>query len=217
MSSQTATDGDRRARRVLAWVFGALAVLLVLLILARLILPPEKPGVAGPVVSPSPSASGTPSPDSGPTPTETPAPSPSPSLPSTGGGVTTTTGSGSTDAGASTGHPFTMTATLVGGALRPGAVRTLRVVVSNPNASAIELQRIDVGVGTPTLAGCLASWVQAGSFRAGIDPTTVVAGHGTATIALSIELVDLATVNQDACKGSTFPLSLSGTAKQVAT
>ena len=110
-----------------------------------------------------------------------------------------------------------MTATVVGGPLRPGAVRTLRVVVSNPNSSAIELQRVDVTVGTPNLAGCLASWVQVGSFRAGTDPTTVVAGHGTATVSLPIELVDLATVNQDACKGSTFPLDLSGTAKQVST
>ena len=212
MSSQTATDGDRRARRVVAWVFGALAVLLVLLVLARLLLPPEDSGDAGPISSPSPSVSGSASPEPTPAPTDTPSPEPSPS--STAG--STSTGSGSTDGGSNAGgRPFTMTATLVGGGLRPGAPRTLRVVVSNPNSSAIELQRVDVAVGSPSAAGCLPSWVQVGRFRAGTDPTTVVAGNGTATISLPIELVDLATVNQDACKGSTFPLDLSGTAKQV--
>ena len=213
MSTQEPLEDRRDVTRVVVWVLVALLLALVLLYLGMaLVGTDDEDGGALPPRTPSRQrlddtrtvADRRDEPDAGPV-----AHRRRPTDPPPG------TGSGTGDGTSTGGRPFTMTATVVGGTLRPGVVRSLRIVVTNPNASAIELQRIDVSVGAPGSPGCLASWVDVGSFRSGTDPTTVVAGHGTGTVVLPIELVNLATVNQDACKASTFPLALTGTARQV--
>lgn len=100
----------------------------------------------------------------------------------------------------------------VDGLLQPGVTRTLRVTVRNPNSFTVQLFRVDVRVLAPTAAGCLPSWVQVGRYRYAGGSGSKIEGSTTTTVDLPIKLVDLPNVNQDACRGTAFPLRLSGIA-----
>jgi hypothetical protein len=118
-------------------------------------------------------------------------------------------------AGAVPGEGFTMVATLTGRQLRPGQTRTLRVAVSNPASRPIQVLTIDVTPQRPSTVGCQASWVQVGRYRANNGPGVKVGARQSSYINVSISLVDLPDINQDACKGARFPLALAGTARQT--
>jgi hypothetical protein len=68
---------------------------------------------------------------------------------------------------------------------------------------------------SPSVTGCLASWVSVSSYDASRDGSLRVPARGDATLTLTFELVDLASTNQNACQGATFPLSLGGTGRLV--
>lgn len=175
---------------------------------------------------PIPSPSGGSSSSSAPNPTVTVIETPPPALPSTGtgegdgstsGGTGSgdgqgpTIGSGTGSVDGSAGSPFRLTAALVGGPILLGEKRTLRVSVTNPNARPLVVTTVSTTVLTPSRAGCQASWLTVGDYSAAAGPAVRVAARGTAVIDVGFELVDLAGTNQNACQGSTFPLSLKGT------
>jgi hypothetical protein len=109
---------------------------------------------------------------------------------------------------------FTMSGAVAG--LVPGRMVTLPVMVSNPNNQSIKILTITVAAGDAS-AACPArgnlSVPDYDSTRPGAT-AYVVPGRGTATVPLSIRLVDAANRDQSACKRVTFPLSYSGTAMQ---
>jgi hypothetical protein len=120
-------------------------------------------------------------------------------------------GSGTVDAGRL--QDFTMRASLRGGPIILGEQRLVEVRVSNPNQLSITVDRLTVTVRQPASAGCDPDWLEVESYVRGSGAAIVVAAGGTRTLLLDAELVNLATVNQDACQGATFPLSLTGTAR----
>jgi hypothetical protein len=98
----------------------------------------------------------------------------------------------------------------VSGSLVPGVQRTMFVTVFNPNAFATQLYRVDVEVGGSSNAQCLSDWVNVGKYLYTSGAPTMINAQSSAQIELPIKLLDLPSVNQDACKGATFTLSLSG-------
>ena len=113
------------------------------------------------------------------------------------------------------GQQFTMGAQIVGGPLLLGQPRTLQVIIANPNHSPILVNAIDVSVNPPSAPGCPASWFQTGRYAATASPALVVAGGGTNDMGVAITLVNLPTVNQNACKSAQFSVSLTGSARQL--
>ena len=55
-----------------------------------------------------------------------------------------------------------------------------------------------------------------GSYAAAHAPLLLVAAGQSMPLSLPIVLTNLATVNQDGCKGVAFPLTFNGSAAQVA-
>jgi len=96
--------------------------------------------------------------------------------------------------------------------LRPGFRRTLHVSVRNPNYFPVQLYRLDVRVGVPPAVGCLPKWIRTGRYRYAGTSLITVGARATSIVDLSMELVDLPTVNQNSCQNTVFPLTLSGVA-----
>jgi hypothetical protein len=188
---------------------------------------------AAPVPEPTRSPGGSALP--APAPTVTVTATPSPTLPSTGGGSggsggttgggtgggnavpgdSTSDGSGDGTVEGTDARPFTMTASLGGSPVLIGETRDLVVTVRNPNGSALDLRSVTATPRSPSAPGCLASWVSVGSYDASRDAVVRVPARGTATVTLTFELVNLASVNQNACQGATFPLTLGGSGRLV--
>jgi hypothetical protein len=221
---------DRRV--VLAVVLG---VLLLLLASCGAYALGRSSSQSLPLPVPVPEPTGSPGGSALPTPAPTVTATPSPTLPSTGGGSggsggTTGGGSGggnavpgdSTSDGSGDGtvegtdaRPFTMTASLGGAPVLIGETRDLVVTVRNPNGSALDLRSVTATPRTPSATGCLASWVSVGSYDASRDAAVRVPARGTATVTLTFELVNLASVDQNACQGASFPLTLGGSGRLV--
>jgi hypothetical protein len=132
-----------------------------------------------------------------------------------GSGVVTggVNGEGSGDIAGGEALPFRLSASALGGPLVPGQERQLRVVVTNPNPSTLTVRTIEVTVKTPTPATCNAAWFTVGDYNATSDAALAVVPQGSSVVLLPIELVNLATTNQNACQGATIPLSLTGTGR----
>jgi hypothetical protein len=126
-----------------------------------------------------------------------------------GGGGTGGDGSGSVDGGRLSN--FTMTAALTGVPIMIGDTRNLTITVTNPNTQSITIQSIDVTVRQPAAAGCNPAWLAVTDFAG--TPTVVVPARGSRALTVPATLLDLPTVDQNACQGASFPLSLSGTAR----
>ena len=104
---------------------------------------------------------------------------------------------------------------LLQGPLLPGVKRPLKVTLTNPLKQRLKVTAITVKPGKPAASGCLKSWVKATSFKASKKKKPiVVTPHGKAKVTLSVQLVNLSTVNQDSCKSTKIPLKLSATARQ---
>lgn len=114
------------------------------------------------------------------------------------------------------GEPFTMSAQLDGALLVLGQSRNLRITISNPNRSAILILTITVRVVRPSPSSCSVSWFQVGVYRAGTAPALVVGPLGSTTATVPLSLVDLRSVNQNACKNAHVGVTLSGSARQLA-
>jgi hypothetical protein len=106
-------------------------------------------------------------------------------------------------------------ASLPSGPLVLGEPGSLVITVINPNDADISVQSVTVDVLSPSEEGCLAEWLTVGGYSAATDPPLAVAANGTARLVVPYMLVDLAATNQDACKGASFPLSISGTGRAV--
>jgi hypothetical protein len=108
---------------------------------------------------------------------------------------------------------FTLRAFLAGDPLLLGQQRNLTVRVTNPNPIAITLQTVRVSVGQPAASGCLPSWLDVADYNRGSGPAVVIGAGASREIPLAMVLVNLPTTNQDACQGTAFPLTLTGTAR----
>jgi hypothetical protein len=106
-------------------------------------------------------------------------------------------------------------ASLPSGPLVLGEPGSLVITVVNPNDSDIVVQSVTVDVLSPSEEGCLAEWLTIGGYSAATDPPLSVAANGTARLVVPYMLVDLAATNQDACKGASFPLSITGSGRAV--
>jgi hypothetical protein len=159
----------------------------------------------------------------------TPTPQPSPTGTGAGNGAGTGNGTGSgigkgggngngNDNGSgkpsAAPHAFTMSG-VVTGTLAPGNPLTLRVTIANPNSQDIQVLEARANIGTPSRTGCLPSWVAVAPYLYAGGPQVIVPGRGSRTLDLPIQMTNLPTTNQDACKGATFPIALTGSARQV--
>lgn len=106
-------------------------------------------------------------------------------------------------------------ASLPSGPLVLGEPGSLVITVVNPNDSDIVVQTVTVDVLSPSEEGCLAEWLTVGGYSAATDPPLSVQANGTARLVVPYMLVDLAATNQDACKGASFPLSITGSGRAV--
>jgi len=111
-------------------------------------------------------------------------------------------------------HAFTMSGAVTG--LVPGRTVTLPVLVSSPNSQSIKILTITVAAGNASPACPAAGNLSVPDYDSGRSGAAsyVVPARGSATVPLSIQLVDAPSRNQNACKRVTFPLSYSGTAMQ---
>jgi hypothetical protein len=106
-------------------------------------------------------------------------------------------------------------ASLPSGPLVLGESGSLVITVVNPNDTAMAVQYVTVDVLPPSEQGCLAEWLTVGDYSAATDPPLSVEANGTARLVVPYLLVDLERTNQDACKGASFPLSISGSGRAV--
>lgn len=113
------------------------------------------------------------------------------------------------------GQPLDFRASLPSGPLVLGEPGSLVITVVNPNDADIAVQLVTVDVLQPSEEGCLAEWLTVGGYAAATDPPLVVAADSTTRLVVPYMLVDLPTTNQDACKGASFPLSISGSGRAV--
>jgi len=113
------------------------------------------------------------------------------------------------------GHHLAVSAKVVGGPLVPGYKRLLKVRVSNPFGYPVYVRSVKVTPKRTSVIGCQRTWFRATAFKADKRHRSVrVRGHHSAAIKLSITLRNLATVNQDACKGAKVRLALSAKASK---
>jgi hypothetical protein len=121
---------------------------------------------------------------------------------------------GGNDNGKGNGHPPFAAAGHID-QLRPGAISTLEVVVTNPDRIAYRILDLSVKAGDAG-PGCRASSNLVISSYQSTKPgarTYVVPARSSITLPLSIMMLDTA-ASQDACKSVTFPLTFSGSATQ---
>jgi hypothetical protein len=116
------------------------------------------------------------------------------------------------------GLPFQITGSVSG--LTLGTFRPIAVTISNPNGVLIYVSALTVAISpNSTPAGCTSSdnvdLVQSNvstSLMVAVPANGSVVLPAQGAVAPQIRLKDLPTVNQDACKGTSFTLTYSGTA-----
>lgn len=110
----------------------------------------------------------------------------------------------------------------VNGALAPGLARFLLVTVSNPNSQPMQITRVNATVGDPVgglsqtaLPACVKTWVSVGNYVYVSGVKSIAPANGSVVVSIPISLINLSTINQDNCKGATFPISLGGEGQQA--
>jgi hypothetical protein len=127
------------------------------------------------------------------------------------GGVSTSLGGPDPD---KTPETLEFAAAMPEGSVVIGEPGRLVVTISNPHEHPIRLDSLDVTVLEPSRPGCRAEWLSVSEYATDTAPVTIPAKE-SARITLGYTLVDLVGTNQDACKGATFPLSISGSGRPV--
>ena len=110
-------------------------------------------------------------------------------------------------------EPLAFAAAMPDGPLVIGEPGRLVVTVDNPHDHPVTVDTLDIEVGTPAASGCRPEWLLVSQYGAG--ELVTVPAKGSASIAISYTLVDLPDVNQDACQGVDFPLTITGTGLPV--
>lgn len=111
-------------------------------------------------------------------------------------------------------EPLEFAAAVPSGPIRIGEPGTLVITVDNPHSHPVVIEDVDIEVLRPSASGCRADWLQIDDYQASAQPVTVPS-DGTARITVGFTLVDLPDTNQDACQGSDFPLSITGSGVPV--
>ena len=109
-----------------------------------------------------------------------------------------------------------LTSRVVGGPLYPGVRRTLRIKVDNPYHFAVRVMQVSAKTRSTTAAGCRPAWFRSTSFATHtLRKGLLVKPHRKGVKRLRIVLVNLPTVNQDACQSARFTLSLRAVARRA--
>lgn len=111
-------------------------------------------------------------------------------------------------------EPLAFTATMADGPIVIGEPGRLVVTIDNPHEHPVLVERLDVQVGDPDVYGCRPEWLRVEEYAADGGLVTVPP-TGSARITVAYTLVDLPNVNQDACQGVAFPLSIAGSGTPV--
>lgn len=110
---------------------------------------------------------------------------------------------------------LTLKAKVLQGPLIPGVTRPLKVTMSNPLNQRLKVTAVTVKPGKPPVSACKKSWVKTTSFKASKKKKPIIVKpRGKAKLKLSVQLKNLGSVNQDACKNIRIPLKLNATARQ---
>lgn len=100
--------------------------------------------------------------------------------------------------------------------LVPGNAKTMPLTVTNPNPWPIQVLTLDTGVAVPASVACAAGTVEVGDYTYDDGDAVLTApANGTVRVDVPVRMVDSMTVDQTACKGTTFALTFDGTAQQV--
>ncbi|MFZ0324398.1 MAG: hypothetical protein WAN48_09740 [Actinomycetes bacterium] len=123
------------------------------------------------------------------------------------------------DASAATlarGTHLSLSSKVLKGPLVPGVTRKLRVTVKNPFPFGVRVTVLSAHASQISHTGCRTNWIAVKAFKASKKHHAVLvrARRQTATT-LTIRMVNLTTVNQDACKGATFHLALRAKATRA--
>ena len=111
-------------------------------------------------------------------------------------------------------EPLSFAAAVPEGPIRIGEPGTFVITVDNPHSHPVRLETVGIEVLEPTVPGCRAEWLRVDDYEPGPSPLTIPA-EGSVRVRLPFTLVDLPTVNQDACQGADFPLSITGSGVPV--
>ena len=111
-------------------------------------------------------------------------------------------------------EPLGFAAAVPEGEIRIGEPGTFVITVDNPHSHPVLLETVDIEVLEPTVPGCRAEWLRVEDFEPGRSTVTIPA-QGSARVRIPFTLVNLPTVNQDACQGADFPLSITGSGVPV--
>lgn len=111
-------------------------------------------------------------------------------------------------------EPLGFTAGTANGPIVIGEPGRLVVTVDNPHDHPVVVDNLEVVVGEPDAPGCRPEWLRVDDFAESGQSVTVQPGD-SARITISYTLVDLPNVNQDACQGVAFPLSITGSGQPV--
>lgn len=88
--------------------------------------------------------------------------------------------------------------------LAPGVTRSLSLLLSNPNTTAISVEKLSVSVGNSG-TGCAGTNLRVGAFGAPV----LIPSRGSAQVSLPVTMLGTAPA---ACEGATFPLTYNGSA-----
>ena len=135
-----------------------------------------------------------------------------PTSPTLGGGSVTNNG----NKGSNSGHAITLSGDVVG-TVGLDSPATLNVTISNPNNQDIVVTRVTGTITSVTTAGidglpvCSSSWYSVGTF----DGTQPIAKNSSGVVSVPIVLSDVASTNQDNCKGAAVSFTFSAEARQA--
>jgi hypothetical protein len=120
-----------------------------------------------------------------------------------------------TASGLSSKQKLTLKAKVLQGPLIPGVTRPLKVTMANPLRQRLKVTAVTVTPSKPAVSACKKSWVKTTSFKASKKKKPIIVKpRGKATVMLTVQLTNLSSVNQDACKNTRIPLKLNATARQ---
>ena len=96
--------------------------------------------------------------------------------------------------------------------LQLGVRDGLRIRLTNPTDQDLMLATLTTTVLDRGDDRCRAEWFEVGDYDAKVDDPVSIPAGGDSAVTVSLRLVNLSDVNQDACQGASIPIRLTGTA-----